>query len=164
MIDNNIFCESFGFNQWIDIDTMTDWAQVQMYIFWHSDATVMTRAKPTILVTDAEGLARCFHDGNEGFDMEGFVTCRDYEPERITQEAKIAYIQHNGTWDPKHFEDTYEGEYTSPMAFAEQHVDSMGFFEGAHETLRLYFDWEAYSHDLKNDYVSINGHYFNRLA
>jgi antirestriction protein len=82
----------------------------------------------------------------------------------MNSQAKTAYVTLYGTWDEDHFDVAYEGEFASNEAFTDHHVECMGFFEGASETVRLYFDWDQYANDLMSGYAVVNGHYFNKNA
>ena len=77
--------------------------------------------------------------------------------------AKQAFIEWYGEWNADVFEESYQGEYDSELAFAEQLVDDLGYLEQMPEQLQFYFDYEKFSRDLFiNDYWFEDGHVFNR--
>lgn len=57
----------------------------------------------------------------------------------------------------------YRGEAESEEAFAQQYVEDCGLLNDLPESLRGYFDYEAYGRDMFMDgYVLLDGHVFSR--
>ncbi|EGZ7032864.1 antirestriction protein, partial [Cronobacter sakazakii] len=77
--------------------------------------------------------------------------------------AFIAWADYCGECDYDAFDDAYRGEAESEEAFAQQHVEDCGLLNDLPESLRGYFDYEAYGRDLFMDsYVLLDGHVFSR--
>lgn len=57
-------------------------------------------------------------------------------------------------------EDAYAGQADSDVEFTEEWVESTGMLDNVPDSLRFYFDMEAFARDLMMDYYSSNGHYF----
>ena len=49
-------------------------------------------------------------------------------------------------------DDNYAGQWDSFQDYAENYADDVGLLAGMGETLRHYFDYEAFSRDLAHDY------------
>ena len=69
------------------------------------------------------------------FDWVDYVQNNDNE-----EEATIAYIDNQWSWDRDHFEDTYEGYYESEEDFAENYLDNINW----DTDLSNYFDYSKY--------------------
>jgi antirestriction protein len=48
----------------------------------------------------------------------------------------------------EHFEDAYKGTWPSEQEYAENFVDDIGLLDEVPDTLRSYFDYEAFARDL----------------
>lgn len=91
-------------------------------------------------------------------------------------EYAAAFEEHGEAWEvyvgnvgAKHatvddFQESYEGEHSSPEAFAESLVEDSGMLAGVDETIARYFDYEAFARDLFcGDYYFVNGHVFRSV-
>jgi len=59
-------------------------------------------------------------------------------------------------------EDAYHGEFKSDTDLAYALVDETGMLSEVPESVKNYFDYERFGHDLAmNDYSEFNGHYFH---
>ena len=76
--------------------------------------------------------------------------------------AKEAYMACFDTWSERDFEERFRGEYDSWTALAEEFLDETGTLEQIPESLRYYFDYEAYGRDLRlsGDMCEESGYYF----
>lgn len=56
-------------------------------------------------------------------------------------------------------EDRYHGHYSSLVEYAEQYADDVGLFENVNDTVRRYFDFEAFARDMElgGDVITIEG-------
>lgn len=117
-----------------------------------------------LLVADAEGLAKAFLGRNDTFDLDDFVESRDYcASNHVDEDAVVAYLSYAGSWSKSDFEDLYQGEADSEVAFAEQLCDDLGYLNEMPEHLRSYFDYEAFARDLFiSDYWLEDGYVFRR--
>ncbi|CCK04535.1 Antirestriction protein ArdA [Cronobacter sakazakii 701] len=76
--------------------------------------------------------------------------------------AFIAWAEYTGECDYNDFDDAYRGEAESEEDFAQQHVEDCGLLSEVPDTLRSYFDYEAYARDLfSGGYVFHDGHVFS---
>ena len=62
-------------------------------------------------------------------DIEGFDIIFDWVDyiQDNDEEATIAYIDNQWSWDRDHFEETYEGHFDSEEDFAEEYLDEIGW-------------------------------------
>ena len=75
------------------------------------------------------------------FDWVDYVQDND-------EDATLAYIDNQWSWDRDHFEETYEGYYESEEDFAEEYLDDIGW----DIDLSSYFDYSKYGERLWDDY------------
>lgn len=78
------------------------------------------------------------------------------------QEAVAAYLDIFGAWDADDFQDRYRGQWSSWLEMAEELLDETGELEAIPESLRRYFDYDAYARDLRlgGDFCESSGHFF----
>ena len=83
-------------------------------------------------------------------DIEGFDTIFDWVDyvQDNNEDATIAYIDYQWTWDRNHFEDSYKGYFNSEEDFAEEYLDEIGW----DIDFSSYFDYSKYGEVLWNDY------------
>lgn len=139
---------------WVDLEVINGWPDVIQAL----DGAGF-KAPDEILCADAEGLARHFLSRHDGFDLSGYIDCRD-DCAWAAEDAKAAYIDCFGLWDTRGFEDAYSGQWDDDLALAEDFVESTGMLNGMPDNLRCYFDTEAFARDLMLDYTASGGHYF----
>jgi antirestriction protein len=66
-----------------------------------------------------------------------------------------AFVDWLGVGDIEKIRDAYRGEFNNEEDFAAEFAEEIGLFDGCSETLRMYFDFEAYARDLfMGDYYS----------
>lgn len=58
-------------------------------------------------------------------------------------------------------EDAYYGSYSSYEELAEEYADGTGMIAEVPESLRFYFDMEAFGRDLAMDFLEHDSHYFH---
>lgn len=82
--------------------------------------------------------------------------------DETNQEAVVAYLSIFGEWDAEDFQERYRGEWSSWADMAEELLEETGQLEAIPESLRNYFDFEAYARDIRlnGDMTEDNGHYF----
>lgn len=61
------------------------------------------------------------------------------------------------------FEEAYQGEYATMADFAEELLNDTGDLAKMPESLRYYFDYEAYGRDLVGDYYHTGGYVFRNI-
>ena len=74
------------------------------------------------------------------FDWVDYVQDND-------EDATLAYIDNQWSWDRDHFEETYEGYYESEEDFAEEYLDEIGW----EIDLSSYFDYYEYGEKVWDD-------------
>lgn len=145
------------------IPTKGTWIDLEFIEGWHGVVEALAEAgfsnPDEILCADAEGLARAFLSRYDGFDLLGYIECRD-SCEWASEAAKAAYIECFGSWEAQGFEDAYSGEWDSDIALADDFIDSTGMLAEMPENFRCYFDTTAFARDLMMDYSEFGGHYF----
>lgn len=148
------------------IPTKGTWVDLEFIDGWGGILKKLSSAgypKPNeILCADADGLARQFLIRYDGFDLLGYIDCRD-ACEWVSEAAKDAYIECFGSWSSKGFEDSYLGEWDSHTALADDFIDSTGLLAQVPDNLRGYFDTTAFARDLMMDYSESGGHYFRNV-
>ena len=82
-------------------------------------------------------------------DIEGFDIIFDWVDyvQDNDEDATLAYIDYQWSWDRDHFEDTYEGYYESEEDFAENYLDAIGW----DIDLSSYFDYYEYGEKVWDD-------------
>ena len=83
-------------------------------------------------------------------DTESFDTIFDWVDyvQDNNEDATIAYIDNQWSWDRNHFEDSYEGYFNSEEDFAEEYLDEIGW----DIDFSSYFDYSKYGEKIWNDY------------
>jgi antirestriction protein len=66
-------------------------------------------------------------------------------------DAFIAYCDNQGNYDVSEsdFEEAYRGRFDSLEAYADDYVEQTGMLSGVPETVKNYFDYEAFARDLQ---------------
>lgn len=139
---------------WVDLDTVHGWGDVAQALY---EAGFQNQDE--ILCADAEDLALRFLNRYDGFDLAGYMDCRD-ACGWASDDAKAAYIDCFGSWDSSGFEEAYSGEWESDNALAEDFIESTGMLADVPETIQRYFDIGAFARDLMLDYSASSGFYF----
>lgn len=149
--------------QWIDLDNVTDLADVREILADGGWIPRDTDGNPDyggdLLVADVEGeLPYCFIGRYGSFDLANFLEARDSGYEH---DAVAAFIYLFDTWDAERFEENYLGQYDSPEDYAWQYVEECGLLDSLPDNLQCYFDYKKFARDLMiSDITEHNGHYF----
>jgi antirestriction protein len=147
---------------WVDLDASTTWETIADAIREAIPGAVIDE----ILCADAEGEASHFLTPFDAFDLNGWQNyATALEESHLDPEIAAAYCDNLGEWTPKSVEDAadcYAGTFDTPAEFAEDLADQTGMMESIPESLRYYFDFEAFARDLLiGDYFESGGHYFH---
>lgn len=127
-------------------------------------------------LTDAAGKCkRCGADefwvmDHENFDgvisgecspMEAYEAAQQLEsvPE-YEREILRAWLGNGMEFDLDSMNDAYIGEFSTDTEMAEYYAESCDMLRDMPESLRCYFDFEAYARDLMNDVFEFSGYYF----
>ena len=110
---------------------------------------------PELMFQDIEGIP-------SQFASESSVTWAFIEAFRQAQDdgraaAFVAWAEYTGECDYDAFDDAYYGEADSEEDFAYGFVEDNGMLNEVPESLRVYFDYEAYARDLFSDVYVVHG-------
>lgn len=111
-------------------------------------------------VHDHEGFGRLVGESTSFADVAALAAAL-----REHGEAFRLFLE-NGEEMPEaveRFEEAYCGEWDSERDYAEDYIDSTGMLDGVNDTLRNYFDYDAFTRDLFMDYWYEDGHVFRRM-
>ena len=142
---------------WVDLTTFYDCDDFLTFCnALHADAE-----DPELMFQDYEAFPKKWYD-ESSFDEDSFEAVREYSDmcDKYSADAVDAFIE----WDCEeleHFEDCYVGKYDSEEDFAREIVNDCYDLEKQMGHLAMYFDYEAFAHDLFiTDYVYNNGYVF----
>ncbi|MEB8610279.1 antirestriction protein ArdA [Cronobacter sakazakii] len=145
------------FGQWFDLTDFDDKDEFQEAC----RALHANEADPEFMYQDWEGIPSNF--ASESSVDWAFIDAYKRARDAGRDAAFIAWADYCGECDYDAFDDAYRGEAESEEAFAQQHVEDCGLLNDLPESLRGYFDYEAYGRDLFMDsYVLLDGHVFSR--
>ena len=80
--------------------------------------------------------------------------------EEYEREILRAWLGNGMKFDLDAMREAYLGEYASDQEMAEEFAESCDLLGDMPESLRYYFDFEAYARDLMNDVWQFSGYYF----
>jgi len=115
---------------------------------------------PEFMFQDWEGIPDRL--AGECMDVEDVYEYRDKLNRVSDPEAFEAWVDYVGDDDVDDFEDAYQGKWRSEKAFAENYAEELGYYKamrhaGINEN---YFDINAFTDDLFNDYSYVDGYVF----
>ena len=151
---------------WIDLEDVADFDEVKEQLV--EGGFITEDYDGDILVADIEGAiaTQCYTSAHDYFDMTLYKSIMDdVDSGGLDEGAVAAYIDMQGItyWSITDFEDSYQGEADSEVAFAEQLLEDCGDLDAIPESLRYYFDYEKYARDLFiTDFYLTNGYVFRR--
>lgn len=117
-------------------------------------------AEHEFMFNDFEDIPRAFisESGLDG-DFWDYLAYEDHHDGK----AKAAFVDWHGSWDESDFESAFSGKYDSELDYAYYIVDECGMLGDVSETMRNYFDYEAFARDLFiNDVTFEDGFVFNQ--
>ncbi|ELY6169644.1 antirestriction protein ArdA [Cronobacter sakazakii] len=115
---------------------------------------------PEFMFQDWEGIPSQF--ASESSVDWTFIEAYKRAKDEGRDAAFIAWADYTGECDYNAFDDAYRGEAESEEDFAQQHVEDCGLLSEVPDTLRSYFDYEAYARDLfSSGYVLHDGYVFS---
>ncbi|QXD01340.1 antirestriction protein ArdA [Klebsiella sp. PL-2018] len=114
---------------------------------------------PELMFQDWEGIPSPF--ASESSVKWGFIKAFRQAQDDGRAAAFVAWAEYTGECDYDAFDDAYYGEAESEEDFAYGFVEDHGLLNEMPESLRVYFDYEAYARDLFSDgYVFHDGYVF----
>lgn len=116
-------------------------------------------ADPELMFQDIEGIPDAFASecSVDWSFVDGFREAQDDGRAAVF----VAWAEYTGECDYDAFDDAYYGEAESEEDFAYGFVEDNGLLNELPESLRMYFDYEAYARDLFSDgYVFHDGYVF----
>ena len=154
----------FERGQWVDLTHFGDYTE----FVDHCKEVYDNEQDPEFMVTDFENFPRAWYS-ESGLPSESIYDCIVGYSQMSDTDAFDAYMDifghSNGEseWDDlkSDFEDRYRGEYKSDTDFADEYAEETGMLDGVPETVKCYFDYEAFARDLlSSDFCEQDGHYF----
>jgi antirestriction protein len=148
---------------WIDLDAISEWDEIKEQLGAH--LSIDADSIDEVLCADVEGIARHFYASNcDGFDLSSWLEFREeLANSHLDVEVVDAYLKNMGTYggvNISDIEDAYSGEFDSWEDFAIEMVDACGYLDQMPESIRSYFDYEKFGHDLSFDYFESDGYFF----
>ena len=140
---------------WLSLDSYTSLEEF-------NDACVVLHAdevNPEFMLQDFEGIPRIFCT-ESSLDARVFEWLALDEHDREIVDAFLECIGDS----PNVFENSlaaYQGQYDNDADFAYECVESTGMLQGVAESIKRYFDYDAFARDLMFDYSSHNNYYFS---
>jgi antirestriction protein len=149
---------------WVDMDEVTTWEQVEAILL----DLFPTAQIDEILCSDIEGLPRHFYASNcDSFSMTEWADFKEQlATTHLDEETIDAYLDNMGTYggvDIDAIQDSYYGQYDDFTDFAYHLMEETGDLEQIPESLRGYFDYEKFGHDLSYDFFESNGYFFRNI-
>ena len=149
---------------WICMDTITEWDEVKEIL----QAKFPQAEIDEILCSDIEGLPRHFYASNcDSFAMDEWADFRDQLANtHLDEEVIDAYLENMGSYggvNISNIEDAYYGEFDDFTDLAYHLMEETGDLNQIPESLRYYFDFEAYGRDLSYDFFESNGYFFRNI-
>lgn len=150
---------------WIDLENIGAWEDIQeilsqAYPDWDGDE---------VLCADIEGLPEIFYSSScDGFSLDAWVEFwEEVKASHLDIEVIQAYADNASSWEDvtiSNIEDSYYGQYDSDADFAENYAEDSCLLEGVPDTVKYYFDFEAYwKCELRHYFYESNGYYFRNL-
>lgn len=114
--------------------------------------------------SDPEYMFQAWEDIPDGFISECSIKDEfwEYMNHPADEDAKAAYMACFDEWDEDKFEERYHGQFDSWTKMAEELLESTGDLDAIPESLRYYFDYEAYARDMRlgGDMCEHDGYFF----
>ncbi|WP_313685159.1 antirestriction protein ArdA [Pantoea sp.] len=115
---------------------------------------------PEFMFQDLEGIPDKF--ASESYIDWDFIDAWKQAKDAGSEGAFIAWADYSGRCDFDEFEEAYRGEADSEEDYAYQLAEECGLLSEVPESLRNYFDYEAYARDLfSSGYVLHDGFVFS---
>ena len=108
---------------------------------------------PEFMVQDYENFPRkWYHEGGLPTEEEFEKIYQFYLMSGDRKAAYEAYVNHTGDDDFEHFEEAYQGKFSSAEDFAYDFVEGIGWDGVGKENLEMYFDYDAFGRDLMMEF------------
>lgn len=154
----------FERGKWLQIDVFRNYDDFVS----HCEALYNNEPDPEFMVTDFENFPRPWYS-ESGLPSESTFDCIKGYAELTDKDAFDAYISifghSNGYTDwndlKSDFKDRYRGYWSNDTDFARDFADEIGLLDGIPESVKCYFNYEAFGRDLlSSDFCEHDGHYF----
>ena len=143
---------------WVDLTTFYDCDDFLNFC----NALHADEKYPELMFQDFQNMPKAFYC-ESGINAETFGKINDYYKlcQHYDKAAVDAYIDYNNNFDMDGFENDFCGEYDSEEDFSREIVNDCYDLEKQMGHLAMYFDYEAFAHDLFiTNYVYNNGYVF----
>jgi antirestriction protein len=151
---------------WVDLLPVRSWDDIREAL----EVAYPNAVVDEILMADYEGsiLKPFYASSCDAFSMTEWADfAEDLERTHLDMDVIEAYADNASSWEDvtiQNIEDSYIGEYESDVDFAENYAEDTGLFVGVSDTVKYYFDHEAYwKCELRHYFYESNGHYFRNL-
>lgn len=135
--------------KWIDISEYNTYEEfVNACRELHKD-----EKDPEFMVQDYENFPeKWYHEGGLPSEEE-FNKINDYYMMDDDRKAAYeAYVNYTGDDDLEHFQEAYQGKFSSAEDFAYDVVDGIGWDGVGENNLEMYFDYDSFGRDLMYDF------------
>lgn len=144
------------YGRWLDLD---DYADADEF-YEACNELHKDEDDPELMFQDWEDIPK--HLEGECMDISEVYEYREKLDKVSNREAFEVWVNHTGDDDVDDFNHAYQGEWDSERAFAENMAEELGYYrkmEDAGINTR-YFDLDAYTRDLFDDYSYVDGYVF----
>jgi len=151
---------------WVDLLPVRSWEDVQTLLEDAFPDSVVDE----ILMADYEGeILKPFYSSScDGFSMTEWADFAEaLESTHLDIEVIEAYCSnfcYPSDCEIDKIEESYWGQADSDKEFAEDYADQTGLLSDVSQTVRNYFDFQAFwDCELRHDFTESNGYYFRNL-
>lgn len=152
--------KQFKHGHWVELNEFNDVDELNDYLTGHFEECGIS--DPEIMITDFEGFPKKFYceSYDSGLMAELFEYFEILE-NCHNPEAMEAYISEG--YDPKDFDEAYQGEFDSDEDFAQDFAEQLGYMDKNTSWPHSCIDWQWAARELMYDYHEIEGFYFRSL-
>ena len=151
---------------WVDLLPVRSWDDIKEAL----EIAFPNAVVDEILMADYEGsIVKPFYASNcDFFSMTEWADfAEDLEGCSLDIEVIEAYcsnFSYASDCEISKIEEAYWGEHDSPKDFAEDYAEQSGLLSDVSQTVRNYFDFQAFwDCELRHDFWEADGHYFRNL-
>jgi len=151
---------------WVDLLPVRSWDDIKEQL----EAAFPNSVVDEILMADYEGdILKPFYSSScDAFEMDAWAEfAEDLDGTHLDIEVIEAYcsnFSYASDCEISKIEEAYWGQADSDKAFAEEYAEETGLFSDVSQTVRYYFDFEAYWNcELRHYFWEADGYYFRNL-
>jgi antirestriction protein len=151
---------------WVDLLPVRSWDDVREAL----EVAYPNAVVDEILMADYEGsILKPFYSSScDAFSMTEWAEfAEDLGRTNLDMDVIEAYcsnFSYASDCEISKIEEAYWGEHDSPKDFAENYAEESGMFFDVPQTVRYYFDFQAFCDcELRHEFWEADGHYFRNL-